>query len=535
MRHFAKHDLIPLLSILSVAFYPCLFLYARNCDEVPASSMIPFLLVFTLTGLLIFGFVSIFLRNAARSALFTDLALLVVINFSLLSDAVVRLIPFFHPRYQLVLLFLLLAALLLLLIKKKPALHTLCLLVLIAFGSMSVVNLAMAIPTLISGGRVSEAPVQEAQEPMLSFGENRPNVYFFLFDEYGGYENLLYYYDYDNSAFLTEMEARGFNVSRESRNSEAVETVTIVPNLLNLNYHVNRWSPYPEKLRLLDNTYMTQLFQSNGYQVQLVNHVDFFGKTGIHVLTKNQTRRTISEILMRNSLFFKFDTCRKLLDDFFTIDYGANYRQSLDNAMEMGLRSWETAQSAPTLTLGYLQFPHSPTMVGPNGEALPYEEGWNWRKHSLYLGQVEYANKYILELSDTLLQKDPDALIILMSDHGNRYAIHMVQLEEWSDYDPTVHNPCMQNILNCVYYQGKSFPIEGETGINTLRMMFREVLDADLPPVEPIEDFTKNYRDEADLNQPPPPEPSHGHAPPPKEPDSEKDPPPSHAHDKGPP
>lgn len=176
------------------------------------------------------------------------------------------------------------------------------------------------------------------------------------------------------------------------------------------------------------------------------------------------------------------------------MDYGANYRASLDNALEMGLHCWET--HGPTLTIGYIQCPHSPTMVGPNGEELPYEYGWNWKDSSLYLGQVEFINKYILSLVDTIQTHDPEAMIIIMSDHGNRYAIHMVQVGQWEDYDPEIHNPPMQNILNCVYYQGKSFPIEGQTGINTLRLMFCEVLGADLPPITPIEDFTKNYRDE---------------------------------------
>ena len=103
-------------------------------------------------------------------------------------------------------------------------------------------------------------------------------------------------------------------------------------------------------------------------------------------------------------------------------------------------------------------------MVGRHGEELPFATGWNWRDHSLYLNQLEFMNDYILELTETIQTQDPDALIILQSDHGNRYAIHMRQLGEWDDYDPQVENPCMQNSLNCVYYRGKSFPIEGETG-----------------------------------------------------------------------
>ena len=495
MRHFKKYDLVPLLSLLAVAVFPCIFLYAQNCEEVPPSSMVPFLIVFTVTGLVLLAVFALFYRNMARAAFLADISLLVVINFCLLSENLKKIIPFFRDRYLMILVAVVLLGLFVLILRKKPDLRIGCLLVLIAFSSMILMNLIMAVPSLLRSGADKGESVG-AEDISVEFGENRPNVYYFLFDEYGGYENLMYYYNYDNSPFLEELEGRGFSVARESRNTEAVETVTVVPNLLNLRYQTTPTTSYQAKLAGLDNTILAQMFQDNGYDLQLVNHVDFLGKTGMQVLTKNQTRRTISEILMRNSLFNKSDYLKALLDDFFVVDYGANYRASLDNALEAGLACWETAQDGPTFTLGYIQCPHSPTMVGPNGEELSFAEGWNWRKHELYLGQVEFMNKYILELVDTIQKHDPEAMIILQSDHGNRYAIHMVQLGEWESYDPYVHNPYMQNVLNCVYYQGQTFDIEGETGINTLRLMFREVLGADLEPLEPVYDYSANYRDE---------------------------------------
>ena len=109
---------------------------------------------------------------------------------------------------------------------------------------------------------------------------------------------------------------------------------------------------------------------------------------------------------------------------------------------------------------------------------------------------MEFINKHILKLVDTIQEHDPDALIFLQSDHGNRYAIHMVQVGEWSGYDPHEENQYMQNILNCVYYKGQSFDIEGETGINTMRKVFSQVLGADLPPIPPVQDYSNNYVDE---------------------------------------
>ena len=498
MRHFLKYDLLPILSVVLVCLYPCFFLYTRNIDEVPMNSMLPFFVVFTLNAVVIFLAVSPVFRNVSRSAVFTSACMLVVINFCLLAVHVKNLLPWFRDRYLLLLLGLVLAGLFLLLLKKKWDMRVACGLIALAFGSMMVINFLFALPTLLSSGPAAVGDEDGTYSPLeefVEFGENQPNVYYFLFDEYSGYYNLQHYYDYDNSPFLDALRDRGFNVSLDSRNTEAVNTDTIMPNLLNLDYVVTAEQHWKPKIAQLQKFHLGELFRYNGYQVNLINHVDYLGPQGCHVLTRNQTRRTISEYLMRNSIYNKFPGAGDLLERFFVVDYGANYRQGLDNALEMGLKS-PALVNGKTLTLGYIQCPHSPTMVGPNGEELSYAYGWAWTDHSLYLGQVEFINKYILMLVDIIQEKDPEAMIILQSDHGNRYAIHMLQLGEWERYDPHEENQYMQNILNCVYYKGQTFPIEGETGINTLRMMLREVLGADLDPVTPVQDYSYGYEDE---------------------------------------
>ena len=505
MKHFLRYDLIPLLSMAAVCAFPCVFMYARNAEEAPVSAMIPFLIVFSVTALGIFGLLSVFLRNVSRAAFLTDLAMLVVINFCLLAIYLKKAMPFFRDRYLLLILGLALLAVFLLLIKKKPDLRTGCLLVLIAFGSMTAINFGLAAPAILGAHQVRrmEQPGPDAPEedPFDLSGvafENpdRPNVYYFIFDEYGGYDNLLHYYDYDNSPFLEALADRGFSVSLHSRNTEAIHSDTLVTNLINLNYVTTPADSGHKKAALRTNCQMFRMFAANGYRIDLINHVDYIGTPGTLVLTDRQTRRSISEYLLRNSIFYKSKKARQLLDDFFVLDYGANYRASLDNALEAGMNCWEPAAGAPTLTLGYIQCPHSPTMVGPNGEALPYETGWNWRDHSLFLGQSEFISRYILRLTEELQRRDPEAVIILQSDHGNRYPLHMVDLEELESYDPVAENPYMQNILNCVYVPGREMPIEGESGINTLRLVFREVFGADLPPVEPVVDFTDMTGDE---------------------------------------
>lgn len=516
MRHFLKYDAVPLLSMAAVCAFPCVFLYARNASEVPASSMLPFFVVFLINALVFFGLTSLCFRNVSRAAFWTDLAMLVVINFCLLALQLKKVMPWLRDRYLLLVLLLALLGVFVLLLRKKPDLRSGCLLVLIAFGSMIFMNFVQAVPAILQSHQVRESfaspppgggpgapgspggpPPAEMQElEQVRFQKDRPNVYYFLFDEYGGYDNLNHYYDFDNSPFLESLEDKGFSVSYHSRNTEAVATDTIVPNLLNLDYVVRVEESGHRKAEFRRNCQLYRMFAQNGYQINLINHVDYLGTAGCRVLTSHQTRRTISEYLMRNSIYSKSKQLRNLLEEFFVFDYGANYRTGLDNALNTGLSCWQETGDKPTLTVGYIQCPHSPTMVGRHGEELPFSTGWNWRDHSLYLNQLEFMSDYILELVDAIQTHDPQALILLQSDHGNRYAIHMMQVGDWEDYDPHEENPYMQNILNCVYYQGASFDIEGQTGINTMRQVFSQVLGADLAPIEPVEDYSKDYQDE---------------------------------------
>ena len=124
MRHFVKYDLVPLLSMAVICAFPCIFMYARNASEVEASEMVPFLLVFLASAAILFLVTLPFFRNASRAAFWTDLAMLVIINFCLVAEFIKRGIPFLRERYQLVIILLLLAALFVLLLKKKPDLRT---------------------------------------------------------------------------------------------------------------------------------------------------------------------------------------------------------------------------------------------------------------------------------------------------------------------------------------------------------------------------------------------------------------------------
>lgn len=145
-----------------------------------------------------------------------------------------------------------------------------------------------------------------------------------------------------------------------------------------------------------------------------------------------------------------------------------------------------TSYLKPTFTIGYIQMPHTPFSNRADGNTVP-EEYWNdWSDKNLYLGNLQYTSGHILRVIENINEKDPEALIIIQSDHGVRYPYFLKEQQGYPDYDPEVEEIYMQNTLNLVYYKGETYDIEGLSGINTLRYMFNEVLGTDFEMLEQV-------------------------------------------------
>ncbi|MDD6023966.1 MAG: hypothetical protein PUC06_07000 [Oscillospiraceae bacterium] len=449
--------------------------------------MFPFFGVFLMNAA---GFLIVFgsaIRRFSAAAVVTNGAMLLVINFALIYNGIKGLIPSLSAEVLMLVFAAILVGITIPLAIKRPNMLWACLMFALAFGVLTVMCFVFA---AIGSGKNHEdakAPVMECYEEKTFSGE-KPNVYFFLFDEYGGYECLEHYYKYDNSPFYDAMEQRGFTVTKSCHNTESILTVTLVPNLMNMNYVAEDSMSVKTRDAMLVMPNFFRTFRDNGYAINLINHVDYFGTEGCTVLTENQSRRTISDYLLKNSLYHYLKPVKDLLNMFIKADYVATYTDALFNAMDAGRSCTQFVGEGPTLTMGYFQTPHAPTILDKNGKLVDnYENvGWCWGEFQYYLGQLEFVNSFILEAVDNIIANDPDALIILQSDHGVRQAKHYYELGWWTTYDAPTENLYQQNIMNFVRYRGETFPIEGEIGINSLRIILNQVFGTDYEMIEPI-------------------------------------------------
>lgn len=501
MTHLKKVG-IPVLSVLLVCFYPCAFLFFQNAGEARAVDMLPFFGIFLLTAAVCLLLLGLLQRNVARAAFLTDLMLLAVIHFTLVCNGIKRLLPGFRNRIFLAALLVVLAALTLLLRRKKPNMTVPCGLIALMFGVMTIMGGITAVPTLISAATSHRQPTEMEQDLAgREFHGEKRNVYYMIFDEYGGPENLEHYFGFDNEEFLTALEDRGFDVSRTSKNTESPWTVTLVPNMLNLHYVTSDQVPINNRLEWLEDPVLYRLFQHNGYDVNLVNQNGFLSENGCRVLTRDQTEETISQYLYENSIFCQIPQLKNVIAEK-VLHRGENgHLLALDNAATAMRDCWESAQHGPTLTVCYLIAPHAPFLFDENGALTKSEDYYEWRKPELYLAKLYYINQEILAAVDNIQKNDPEAVILLQADHGARTPGHLVEQfgEPW--FDTTVEIPYMENVLNCVYVPGGGVDVEGDTCINATRKTLDAVFDTKLGTLGVPFDYTI-----PDEYMPPPPD-----------------------------
>lgn len=456
--------------VLSVSLFPSLFLYFRNIEEAIFIDIVSITSIFVLIGFFLFLVVEAIIKEVNKSAIITSLILLLMLNFALIEKALIKIFPMLY-YWHVLMLILTIIVLASLIIKKKFSVElaeNIRLVTSIVFSGLILFNGVSAIPAMTE--KNSDDRIETQTELAKGTIKANANVYYFIFDEYGGYENLLRYTGFDNISFYEDLKDLGFNVSKNSR-GYTIQTINEIPNLLNLARINDSSMSYDLRRKNLENPLLFRLFKEHGYKINLISdygaiptgeYIDYLFETEMY-------EDTIENFLIKNTVYYPF-----LINQ---------YRNSriveVESIFEYMSKSWEISPDK-LFTFAYVEFPHSPWVVDENGNDLPLSEKQNWENPETYLGQLKYASKKILEVVEVIIEKDPDAIIIIQSDHGYRRADKIRQ-----DYeDLELEREFMKNVLNVVYYKGENVDIEALSGLNTLYVVLNKFFGMDFELIE---------------------------------------------------
>ena len=341
---------------------------------------------------------------------------------------------------------------------------------------------------LISTASASWVRINDrAALPMQSSGIGGPNVYLLLLDGYPRADSLEDEFGIDNSPFLDQLGALDFDVAGKAH-SNYNKTWLTVASLVDARYvhdlpsiKAATTEGAPAQIRLLheiiDRGAALDVFRARSYQITSVHSP----VTTTDVLADAQVRSsghlTAFEIsLLAHSLVARLAPAPFL--EWITADQRSNLFAQLAIVKQIS----SEAADQPRLVLAHLMSPHLPFLLGQDPNYLdgcfPYCEFWTTPQESLDITDAEYAsrlgtqiqvlNEAVINAVHQIVEADPSAWVIVMSDHGIRQHVR-----SWSEHFRTLfaaRTPGYEEV----------FP-DDISPVNVFRRAFTELFDGGLP------------------------------------------------------
>ena len=441
MKKSIRQWIIPVLTVIFVSIFPAIFLYGNNSNEADIRDVLEPMLLFAAGALVFFGVNALISRSPGKSAVVTVLFMLVFENFAGLENLLLAVFPGLYYWHTIAIFLFILAHLAYLVYRFIPkdmegtAASVLCL----VFGGLVVINLLTAVP-----GEINKWNARQLEEEKRQQSED------------GG----------------TTVE--GFTVSMDSHN-ESIMTSTVTTNLVNLDYIVDNYVSASEKDVLRENGELFSLLSEMGYNVRTITTNSYYGEDyPIEGLTTSANAVTatgddLNTLLWKKTIFYPW--CVKISgEEIMIADFMAG-----DGCIE----------EIPTFTLAHMLITHTPFYFDENGIVRPSNEWDNWRDDSIYLGVYKLASQKILSIAENLTENDPEALILIMSDHGARASTDSELFMEKFELND------INNFFNAFYYRGEDLSqYKDLSAVNTLRMMLNLAIGTEYDQVEvPVDEY----------------------------------------------
>ena len=446
MRKFnIRYILLGLYISITVWLYPVLFLYAQNVKETSLKDCLYSLSLMVICSLLSLGIGKIcFIKTDFKIAVvFSAFLGIIGGNYKLVLDGIQKVIP--QVRYwHLALIAIFLIILICKLVLYKNCQGTVCFIIGIVFSVLVFFNILITIPTNIK--KISTQSI-ELEQVKTDISSSKSNIYYLLCDEYASFAQLEKDFGYDNNYLKSELEQMKFYISQTSRNDTSATTI-VMSNIMSMDY-VATYDTITEERDVMMNTgKLHSVLRANGYKEIGIGDTEWLGIPGTisnDNISKDADGKNFTEIAMEKSFLFPL--------------YRHNYTAAAEEIRDtfVALKELDIVPNSGLFTLFYVSCPHHPYFFKADGstnstEAMVNDDGSH---PDSYIGQVEYTNNQIIPAIKRIIEKDPDSIIILCSDHGNRFGNITADMET--------------RILNAIYYKGEIVSdFEGLSGLNTI-------------------------------------------------------------------
>lgn len=483
----------PLYPIL-FAIFPVLSLTAYNLGEISLDAALRPLVVSLFLGIILFGSLGLVLRDWHRAALVAFVILFLFFLYgqiyNLLEDVTVGGVSVFRHRTLIPLFGIVLLAALYLIARRlrQPRAWT---------SWLNLISVFLLIYPIvkIAGNAFEQWSADRAvrsAHAATTNGTERPDIYYVILDAYGRQDVLQSLLGYDNSDFLNALAQRGFYVADCSQSNYAYTEFSLTSSL-NYDYldNLNVSHARTERIALLKHSAIRSFLEENGYTTVAFPTGWAFTewKDADLYLDYEHPVTTLTEFetLILNTTAFRVITDRR----------SASQADASPKDLRR-LRIFSLLENIKKLpdredslfVFAHLVVPHFPYTFGPNGE-VPAFQGKDATYEEIaaaYVGQVQFVNKEILNVVDTLIANSvTPPVIIIQGDHGPLP-------------DLATEGPQRMPILNAYYLPGVDIDkalYPSISPVNSFRVVLNSYFDQNLPI---LEDHS-NFAPEEDRNE----------------------------------
>jgi len=320
-----------------------------------------------------------------------------------------------------------------------------------------------------------------------------PDVYYILLDGYAREDVLKERFEFDNSAFINDLEKTGFYVADKS-NSNYTHSHFSIPSTFNMEYvnylakQVGEESGDRTPLRdLMLNHKAAPAFKEIGYKyVQIGSQWGWTMESpqdDIEIKPKTDADSKILTIPLDEFALVYLQTTA--LKPWISTNIRSNLVARMLGAFE---RTEEVIPiTEPTFTFTHVLSPHPPYLFDENGVIAgqtPLElDNHGFSDKEKFVAQTKYVNKLTMDLVNKILEdSSKPPIIVIASDHGPASTLTP---SDFVDIDPKNLNEAgvkeRMATLNALYFPDKDYSklYPNITPINNLRVILSQYFGKD--------------------------------------------------------
>ena len=306
----------------------------------------------------------------------------------------------------------------------------------------------------------------------------RPDIFFLLYDEYGGSASLKEQYGYENNldSFLL---GKGFSIQEHSKSNYSF-TPFSMSSILNMAYIKGIQNPkavsaddYANCNLLIRDNEVIKFLDVQGYEIINYSVFDLAGNPSrvdqsfLPLKTKLISDRTLFAHMNKDIgwlLITRFPF------NLFTKNYFLRHKENNEQFQDLTMKEAIRKTTKPRFIYTHFYMPHPPYFYDKNcqlkDQAVVYQE-YKTNPPASYLEYVTYCNQKIRELVNQIQINNPKAIILLLSDHGYREA----------KSDKTKY--FFQN-LNAVYFPDRKYDdfYDSVSNVNQFRLVLNKYFHA---------------------------------------------------------